>query len=455
MKKWLPVFMAVALTMAMVIPAMAEPNLSVTGEYTLQGMTSDGVASQNSRAATTDDNDKRSYFYQRMRVQPQIKASDNVSANLRFDFAEGIWGQDQNFSAYRADYGSGQDIQVDRAYVDINSISWLRVRAGLQFIPAGQTQVYRDNQPALQFNIKTGMPLSVRLAWVKAMEGIGTGNGLEDEEDNTKDMDRYLVDLGYKADVFSVNLFGVMQTDGGTGDTNGDGAIDDFEEEPWVVGLRFKGDFGALGIHGELAQFGGDTGQEDNAGNGIDYTGTQFNVNGMYTISDALKVGIDLIYSSAQGDDEKKMQSLGNPFASYDIRLGGAMGWDTQTYGRANGFLYSGTGGPLPGDVFDPFNTGAGAMTAGLGAMYTPLSWLSVIGQFHYMVAADDELKDPNGADIIGEFEKGYNILLAAVFQIAPKTDVRLTYQRVDASFMDDLDPDASSLYGAHLRVRF
>ena len=150
MKKWLVVIMAVALVGAMTVPAAAEPNLSVTGEYTVQGMTSDGVASQNSRAAQTADTDQRSYFYQRMRVQPQLKASDTVSANLRFDFAEGIWGQDQNFTTARAKDSGFSDIQVDRAYVDVNT-TWLRVRAGLQFIPAGQTQVYRDNQPALQF----------------------------------------------------------------------------------------------------------------------------------------------------------------------------------------------------------------------------------------------------------------------------------------------------------------
>ena len=288
------------------------------------------------------------------------------------------------------------------------------------------------------------------------MEGIGTGNGLEDEEPATEDMDRYLVDLGYKADVFSVNLFGVMQTDGGYGDTTGDGVIDDFEEEPWVAGLRFKANFGAFGLHGELAQFGGDTGRTSANGNGVDYAGTQFNVNGMLTLSDSLKLGLDLIYSSAQGDDEKKMQTLGNPFASYDVRLGGSMGWDLDTYGRANGFLYSGTGGPFPGDVFDPFNTGAGAMGAGIGAMFTPMEWLSLIGQFHYLVAADDDIKDSyTGANYVGEFENGYNLLLAAKFQIATKTDVRLTYQRVDASFMDNIDPDASSLYGITLRVLF
>lgn len=441
MKKWLVVVMAVALAMAMTVPASAEPNLSVTGEYTVSGWHADGVQSQNSGALTTDDNDKRDYVYQRFRVQPKFKASDNVSANLRFDFAEGIWGQDQGFTTARAKTGSYGDIQVDRAYVDVDT-TWLKIRAGLQFFPLGQTQVFRDNQPGLQFDIKTGSPFSVRLGWIKVNEG----GDLSDETDAVKDTDRYLVDLGFKSDMFYASLFGAAQTDSGV-----DEAAGNYEDEPWVAGLRFKTDLGALAIHGELAQFGGDN------GNNTDYAGTQFNVNGMMKLGDNLKLGLDLIYSTAEDGGDEKLTYMGNPFAAYDVRLGGSMGWDTMTYGRANGFLFSSTppGGPLPGDVFDPFETNTGAMAAGLGAMFTPMEWFTVIGQLHYMVAADDDLKDAAGADITGEFEKGYNLLLCAIFNIAPKTDLRLHYQRVDASFMDNRDPDASDLYGFSMFVYF
>ena len=454
MKKWLVLFLAVALIGAMTVPAAAEPNLTITGEYNVSGWHAEGVASQNDGSLTTDDNDERDYVYQRFRIQPKFKASDNVSANLRFDFAEGIWGQDQGFQANRAAYGNGSDIQVDRAFVDVDT-TWLRVRAGLQFIPAGQTQVFRDNQPALQFNIHTGSPFDVRLAWIKVDEGIGTGSSfdrLSDEEDQYKDTDRYLLDLGWNTETMNFSLFGVAQTDGGTGDTDADGTIDNFEDEPYVVGLRARADFGGFAVHGELAQFGGDD------GNNTDYAGTQFNVNGMFKLGDSLKLGLDLIYSSAEDGGDEKLTYMGNPFASYDVRLGGAMGWDTMTYGRANGFLYSGLTagpGPLPGDVFDPFETNTGAYTVGLGAMWTPAELFSLIGQVHYMTAADDDLKNADGTDQIGEFENGYNFLLVGIFNITAKTDVRIHYQRVDASFMDNRDPDASNLYGISMFVFF
>lgn len=451
MKRLLVVLMMVALLAAFATPAAAEPNLTIKGEYVVQAFHGDGVASQNQGLATTDDNDEFDYVYQRFRVQPKFKASDNVSAHLRFDFAEGMWGQDQDFNGARADSstaGWDSDIQVDRAYVDVD-MQWVRVRAGLQFVPVGQTQVFRDNQPALQFNIKTGSPFSSRLAWIKASEGIGVSTDapptrwsrLSDETDANKDQDRYVATLEWNTDTFAANVFGVMQTDGST---NG---VDNFEDEPYVVGFRLrKWTLGSFTFHGEIAQFGGDNGNE------VDYSGTQANVNGMWNLGDNLKLGLDLIYSSAQDDGEIKRTTMGNPFAAYDVRFGGTFGWDTMTYGRANGILFtSGTPpGPLAGDVFDPFNTGAGAMGAGLGAMWTPMEKLNLIGQFHYLTADDDDL-----AGVTGEFENGYNLLLAAIYQLAPKTSLHATYQLVDASFMDNIDPDASNVYSLWMRVNF
>lgn len=281
MKRFLSIFLMMTLMLTLTLPAMAEPNFSIKGIkgiYDVIGVTGDRFNAQNNRVNETDT-DKRSYVYQRFRVQPKFKVSDNVSANLRFDFAEGMWGQDQNFTTARAKDTGYSDIQIDRAYVDVNT-DWVRVRAGLQFVPIGQTQVFRDNQPALQFNIKTGSPFGVRLGWIKVNEGIGTGSSLDrlsDDAKEYKDQDRYLGVLSYNTDAIKANVFYVGQIDGGKGDSDGDGVQDDFEDAPWVAGLRFQGlNLGGFALHGEIAQFGGDT------GNNVDYTGTQANVNGKY-----------------------------------------------------------------------------------------------------------------------------------------------------------------------------
>lgn len=438
MKKLLVVFMALAL----VSPAMAQSKFSVKGHYELTGLTSDNVTAQNQRVDDLEDADKHSYFAQRFRVQPQFTAADGVTANLRFDFAEGIWGQDRDFDPARAgDTSTNSDdseLQVDRAYVDVNT-EWVRIRAGLQFVYAGQTQVFRDNQPGIQLNVKTGTPVGVRLGWVKASESVGVATGLSDDGDENEDTDRYLVDLSYNSDAIKINAFYVMQKDSGT---NG---VDNFKDEPNVGGLRVRTQAGPVGISGEVAVFGGDN------GNGADYVGTQANVNAMMKFSDSLSMGLDVFYSSAAGEDEIKRIHIGNPFARYDVKFGGTMGWDLLTYGRSAAPLFTSSppGGPLPGDIFDPFLTGAGSIGAGIGAKFIPIDKLTLIGQLHYMTADDSD------RGITGEFDSGYNLLLAAVYQLTSSTSLHGTYQLVDADFMDEVNPDTAYIYGLRLHVAF
>jgi hypothetical protein len=455
MKKLLFVLMALAL----VSPAMAETQVSISGSYDVTAIASDNVTAQNIGVDDLDDADKHSYLHQRFRVGSQIKVADGVTGNLRFDFAEGIFGQDRDFDPNRAgdtttanaaypDADSPSDdreLQVDRAYVDVDT-AWLRIRAGLQFVVAGQTQVFRDNQPALQFNIKTGTPFGIRLAWIKASESIGVATGLSDDADADEDTDRYLVDLSYHTDPIKINAFYVMQTDDGTGDTDGDTVVDNFKDEPNVAGLRVRTSVGGIAIKGEIATFSGDD------GNGTDYVGTQANVNGMMKISDALSVGVDLFYSSAEGANEQKIIFMGNPLARYDVKYGGTMGWDMLTYGRNTAILFTSSppGGPLDGDIFDPFNTGAGSMGAGIGAKFIPIEKVTLIGQLHYMVAEDDDI-----TGVTGEFENGYNLLLAAVYQLAPKTSLHGTAHFVDADFADNVSPDSSYVYGLRMHVAF
>jgi hypothetical protein len=438
MKKLLVILMLLTL----VSPAMADSKVSISGHYQVSGVTADNIIGQNSQT-DLDDADKLNYVYQRFRVQPKIQASDSVSGTLRFDFAEGQWGQDQDFTTLRAsESGVSTELQVDRAYVDVKT-GLVDVRAGLQFIYAGQTQVYRDNQPGLQFKVKTGSPVGVRLAWVKASEGIGDSTSppvilgrLSDEGDANEDTDRYLGDLSYHTDQIKLNLFYVMQKDGS------ENGVDNFKDEPNVMGLRFRSALGSLSIKGEVAAFGGDN------GNGTDYTGTQFNVNGMMKLSDAMSVGMDLIYSTAAGDGEQKRTTIGNPFARFDVVSGGTMGWDTLTYGRNNAPVFAGL--PVSGDVFDPFETGAGCIGAGFGAKFIPVPPLTLIGQFHYMTSDDDTI-----SGVSGEFETGYNLLMAAVYQLAPKTSLHATYQHIEADFADNVDVDAAHIATIWLNVAF
>lgn len=434
------------MVLALAVPVMADSKVSISGAYQVYAVNADNVRSQN---AGTDlgDADDLNFVYQRFRVQPKITASDSVSGTLRFDFAEGQWGQDQDFTTARAsETGPSTELQVDRAYVDVNT-RFVDVRAGLQFIYAGQTQVYRDNQPGLQLKIKTGSPVGIRLAWVKVSEGIGVGSAfdrLSDEGDENKDTDRYLADLSFDSDAIKLNLFYVMQKDDGTGDSDGDTIDDNFKDEPNVAGLRFRSALGSLSIKGELANFGGDN------GNGTDYVGTQFNVNGMMKVSDAFSVGLDLIYSTSADQGEQKRTSVGNPFARFDVVSGGSFGWDTLTWGRANASTFTGPPPPVNGDVFDPFATGAGCIAAGIGAKFIPVQPLTLIGQIHYMTAENDDI-----TGVTGEFETGYSLLLAAVYQLTPKASLHAVYHHIDADFMDNVEIDSAHVASLWMNVAF
>lgn len=444
--------LVIAMVLALVSPAMAADNLTISGTYELFGIGADNLEEQqNHDGVDLEDNDKVHFFYQRFRVQPRFKAADGITATLRFDYAEGIWGQDQNFSGATGHGGETQEIQVDRAYVSVNK-GIVMLNAGLQFVPLGQTQVFRDNQPALHLIFKT--PVSVRLGWIKVSESWGVSYGgpastgpLSDEDDLYKDTDRYLIDVGYKSKTFSINAFYATQVDGSKGDTDGDLIDDNFEDQPNVMGVNAKAQVGPVALYGEAAAFGGDN------GNGVDYVGTQVNVNGRMKLSDALTVSADLFYSTGQSDsDEAKITYIGDPFARFDLKKGSAMGWDDLVYGRNPGELFTTfpPGGILPGDVFDPFLTGAGAMGGGIGAKFNPIQPLTLIGHFHYMVGDSD---DTGRAD--AEFDKGYSALVCAVYQLAPKTTLHLTYHIVEADFLDDVEVNTGQMYTAWMRVAF
>lgn len=437
MKKLLVVFIGLIFAGSAIAADPSDTRVVFKGYYDVAGVYADNYSAQNQRVDDLDDADKVDFIAQVFRVQPEFKPADGVMARLRFDVAESVWGQDQGFTTARAD--EDIELQVDRAYVRIDK-PWLQISAGLQFLPLGQGQIYRDNQPGLQLIFKT--PVSVRLGYVKVSEsvGVGTADSLSEDSDLTEDTDRYFADVGYKSDAFKINAFYVAQKDGST-----DG-VDNFKDEPYAGGVRVLGNVGSVGLGGELATFGGDN------GNGSDYVGTQLNVHGILKVSDALSVKLDSWYSSGRDDtDDIKKTYVGDPFARMDLFLGSTTGWDNAIYGRTGiQTKFGSRGGAMTGDVFDPFNTGAGSYGAGTGAKYTPVNDLTLYGLLYYMTAANNDIDG-----YTGEFDNGYSLILAAAYELAPKTTLTGVFQRVDANFMDDVDPDAATALTMRLRVAF
>ena len=431
------------LLLAFITPVMAS-ELTLKASYEAVGLSVNDFDEVRSSTGTDQgDSDNLNFFYQRFRVQPMFEASKGIKGILRFDFAEGIWGQDQGFASVRAGdtttNGDSAELQVDRAYVDITQEMY-RLRVGLQFVNVGQMQVFRDNQPAIQLNINTPTPFGLRLGYIKVSESIGTGatSALSEDGSTNEDTDRFLIDLSYKSDSLKVNAFYVMQKDDST-----DG-VSNYKDEPSVAGIYARGNLGDIYVKGELAVFGGDN------GNGTDYTGTQLNLNGSKKFGDAFTLMADAWYSSAADSDETKITLMGNPFATKDIFAGGSMGWDDLITARLPAIAIVCKGGPLGGgDVFDPYKTGAGSIGGGLGAMYTGFGSWTFMGIAQYMTAADNDL------GIVGEFDNATNLVLYAGYQLTAHTSLHGVYERVEASFMDDRDPGPASIYTIRMRVMF
>jgi len=433
--------LVVVLVLAFVAPAMAEDKLSLKGSYDLAGVWADNISEQNT-GVVREDGDKNQYVYQRFRLGVKVQPNEYVDANLRFDFNENMWGQDQAYSTFRASESS--ELQVDRAYVNVKT-EHVDIRGGLQFLPLGLTKAYRDNQPALQLILKT--PLRVRLGYVKVSEGIGSNGDpfptklgrLSDDTDENKDTDRYFIDLGYKSEAFNVNAYFWMQND------DSENGVNNFKDEPFLAGMAARTSLGGINFVGELDTFGGDN------GNGTDYTGTQFFMGASKKINDQLTLALDAYYSTAAGENEQKLTKVGNPFADHEICRGGNQGWDMLVYGRSNAHVFSGDGGgPLPGDVLDPFFTGAGSIGAGLSAKYQPMEKLTLLGIGHFMNGADDDIQG-----VIGEFENGFFLLGCAVYQLVPAASLHATYEYINANFADDVDLKNSYLATLRLHVEF
>jgi len=423
MKKLLVILMV----LAFVAPAMAADNLSIKGQYYVSGW-----GGENFKDLDSDNKaDNLSYWTQRMRIQPQIKVADGVTANLRFDFAEYDWGGTGD-GTYRPTAGTDQQFQVDRAFVDIDK-GIIDIKVGQQFFSVGQAQVFRDNNAGFLFTLKT--PVTVKAGYVKVAE-----NGNTDESDlNAEDLDRYMLSVGFKSDAFSIEGFYAMQADGQ------DAAVGNPKDEPNVFGVYASSKIGPVNIKGELAFFGGKT---DDSVTETDYVGTQFNGEGWMKMSDALTLGVELIYSTGtKENNEIKRAYIGDPFARKSISTGGAVFGDYY-----DGNWKPSTGTPLgTDDVFDPLDGNTGALGGGVAVQFKPMADLTLTAYVHYLAAAED---------LDASFDNGLLYQAVISYMLAPNTMLQAAYLGADVNITDNADgssnnADAANAMWLNLTVNF
>jgi hypothetical protein len=309
---------------------------------------------------------------------------------------------------------------VDRAYLDVTK-GMFNVKAGQQYMGLGNNFAYDDNATGVQLTLKT--PVTVRFGYNKRDEnGSGVGGvPLNDSETGNEDTDRYFIDLGYEADAFSVNVFYAMQTDG-------DEAT---EEEPTLLGVMGKFAIGPVNVMAEFNTFGGSTAAD------VDYVGMQFIGDASMKFSDALTLGLNLIYSSGEDEaDEEKITHFAGPFGSQAYTDLGPFNTDIMPFGAD--------------DVFDPMGTNSGAMGGGIYCKFMPMEDLSLHGQYIMLVAAEDGTD--NRAD---GFDNGYVVGLGASYTITKSATLAAEYLTANVETIEDADTEPLNVMVARIQVNF
>ncbi len=282
MKKAILIF---AVLIAMAAPAAAS-DFTVGGQARYEAVDYDPGQGENSQ-----------YFDQRYRVAFTWKVNDNVTTQLRADFAEFVWGD-----SYRPDPGSSDTIMVDRAWVKINQ-GPLTLTVGQQGGELGHGLIWSDQFQGIIANLDFA-PFGLSLVYSKEDEGAAN----TDEAGANDDTDIYGVNLTFANDIFSGGLIYVMN-DMGTSNAG----------EQKGYGAYFTAPIANFTLKGAIAAFGGD----NNAG--TDYEGTQLFITADTRVNDALKVGLTLIWADDVDSNDAQITAIQDDAVFNPIDFGGAM----------------------------------------------------------------------------------------------------------------------------------
>ncbi len=291
--------------------------LAILIAFAVPAMASDFSAGGQARYEAIDydpgQGEDQQYFDQRYRVAFTWKVNDNVTTQLRADFAEFVWGD-----SYRPDTGSSDTIMVDRAWVKINQ-GPLTLTVGQQGGALGHGLVWSWQFQGIIASLNFA-PFGLNLLYNKEDEGAAT----TDEAGANDDSDIYGINLTFANDMFSGGLiYAVHDMDtSAAGDQKGYSAY-------------FSAPIANFTLKGAIAAFGGD----NNAG--TDYEGTQLYVAADTALTEALKVGLTFIWADDVDSGDSQITALQDDMAFNPFDFGGAMSYNNITKtGRYSTLLF-------------------------------------------------------------------------------------------------------------------
>jgi hypothetical protein len=296
-------------------PVMAS-DFSAGGQYRFEVVSNDpGVA------------EKSEYFDQRFRVAFSWKINDNVSAQLRGDFAEFQWGD-----GYRPEAGN-DTLMIDRAWVKINQ-GPMTLTVGQQGGDWTHGMLWSDQFTGIHADFAFA-PINLKLLYVKESEGGIAGNTLTDDGLND-DTDTYGINVGFASDMFSGGIAFATTRNGATdGDTKG-------------YSLYFTAPIANFTLSGEGVVFNGDNGA------GADYAGTQFFVALDAALTDTVKGGITVLWADDVDANEIQLTAISDDAVFKPLDYDGALAYNNGYLGGATAiFDVSGAGAGVVGIVGD------------------------------------------------------------------------------------------------------
>jgi hypothetical protein len=428
MKKLLVVLMVLALAAP---AAVADDTLDISG-----AMRARAFDKTNHNFDTDTDTDHDQYWDQRFRVQGTITPSEGVQGVFRLDMAENTWGADG-----LDDQESNQDaggVDVDRAYLAVTKGPVTAV-AGLQYLGLGNAVAYDAVHTGLAFVIKT--PLVITAGWAKVDEDQSSDGGNKTDEEGYEDLDHYFINLGYSSKTFSINGFYAVQIDGReAGATDpADPTVTYSTVDANCIGVQGKFAVGPVNINAEIDIFGGEV---DTGSATTDLVGTQFFADANMAMSDALTLGVNMVYSIGEDEpDEIKLTHLTDDgstvFSDY-----GAM----NTLGISPVSEFDIFDADLNGD---DFADGTGTIGGTVYVKFQVIPDLTLYGQVGYLTA-ETELENTTG-----ELDSLMLANISAKYTIVPNAHVSLQYGHFDLEKADNVDSDTASTLGARLQIDF
>jgi len=435
------------------------------------GMSLRGYNVDSGGAFGADPDESADFFTQRFRLAAKITASEGVYGHLRFDFAEDVWGS-ENMGAAR--YGEGSELQVDRAYLEVDKEKY-NVKAGQLLTGLGNYIVVDMQGQGMNLTYKPTPNLAVTFNWLKRDEagdeetierfyyddegdpitvnlvdedgaplldedGDPRTLDLSDQEvvDNqagvrtdfegvrdTEDLDVYSLNVAFsKEDKFSGNFFYATSIDNTMAETDSQNAI----------GLQGKAALGKINLNAEFDYLFG-----ENKNTNKDYVGMQLYVDLGANINDSTMAGCRLIYAAGTDKaDETQLSNL-NRGAAFGDFLPFAFGiyddgdWDS---------LLDGVG-------YHPMEiggNGSGAMALAVYGEKVIKEKFALRGLLAYGAPAEDEATNLDSAIIING---------GAEYEFAQDTVVQGCVNYIMPSYDDDRDDDAALGLFAGLRMNF